>query len=353
MLTLFPDYCLLCHLCDPAVVLSCRREWEIRLQETLGPHYVMLYSAAHGVLYMSVFIRRDLIWFCSGVWSSMSWRMGRWKDCCYQVSCPFLQGCPSPPFHTCCLWSFSLTAASLSPSRSGICHSDNSNRISDQNQGSSGNLLHVFWDLLSLHYLPFHMWDTFSFVRSVLIEEGGGGVDLQTKEGCRGTQEQGRLKSKLSTAELKRGGRGICEVTNLERNCLENKNEHGAFVSLFPPFLPLSVSLCAPWSRVPFYKNVSFPLKALLSSEMELNENDASSGISVFQLGTVRWMRGSWTTIKPFKHLPFLRSFRTQTPIDPALVSVKHSYVWAQMSRGCAEQRGVHKGGETGMGFLN
>ncbi|XP_038601832.1 phosphatidylinositol polyphosphate 5-phosphatase type IV [Tachyglossus aculeatus] len=46
---------------------SDRREWEIRLQETLGPHYVMLYSAAHGVLYMSVFIRRDLIWFCSEV----------------------------------------------------------------------------------------------------------------------------------------------------------------------------------------------------------------------------------------------------------------------------------------------
>ncbi|XP_044848534.1 phosphatidylinositol polyphosphate 5-phosphatase type IV isoform X3 [Mauremys mutica] len=44
-----------------------RREWEIRLQETLGPHYVMLYSSAHGVLYMSVFIRRDLIWFCSEV----------------------------------------------------------------------------------------------------------------------------------------------------------------------------------------------------------------------------------------------------------------------------------------------
>nr|XP_006120859.1 72 kDa inositol polyphosphate 5-phosphatase isoform X1 [Pelodiscus sinensis] len=44
-----------------------RREWEIRLQEALGPHYVMLYSAAHGVLYMSVFIRRDLIWFCSDV----------------------------------------------------------------------------------------------------------------------------------------------------------------------------------------------------------------------------------------------------------------------------------------------
>ncbi|NXE04447.1 INP5E phosphatase, partial [Lophotis ruficrista] len=44
-----------------------RREWEIRLQETLGPHYVMLFSAAHGVLYMSVFIRRDLIWFCSEV----------------------------------------------------------------------------------------------------------------------------------------------------------------------------------------------------------------------------------------------------------------------------------------------
>uniref|UniRef100_A0A8C2Y1E9 Inositol polyphosphate-5-phosphatase E n=1 Tax=Capra hircus TaxID=9925 RepID=A0A8C2Y1E9_CAPHI len=44
---------------------SDRREWEARLQETLGPHYVMLYSAAHGALYMAVLIRRDLIWFCS------------------------------------------------------------------------------------------------------------------------------------------------------------------------------------------------------------------------------------------------------------------------------------------------
>lgn len=44
-----------------------RREWEIRLQEALGPYYVMLYSAAHGVLYLTVFARRDLIWFCSEV----------------------------------------------------------------------------------------------------------------------------------------------------------------------------------------------------------------------------------------------------------------------------------------------
>ncbi|XP_049629609.1 phosphatidylinositol polyphosphate 5-phosphatase type IV isoform X2 [Suncus etruscus] len=49
---------------------SDRREWETRLQETLGPHYVMLHSVAHGALYMSVFIRRDLIWFCSEVESS-------------------------------------------------------------------------------------------------------------------------------------------------------------------------------------------------------------------------------------------------------------------------------------------
>ncbi|KAK6306584.1 hypothetical protein J4Q44_G00235090 [Coregonus suidteri] len=42
-----------------------RREWEIRLQETLGPYYVMLYTASHGVLYLTVFVRRDLIWFCS------------------------------------------------------------------------------------------------------------------------------------------------------------------------------------------------------------------------------------------------------------------------------------------------
>uniref|UniRef100_A0A3Q3A4J3 Inositol polyphosphate-5-phosphatase E n=1 Tax=Kryptolebias marmoratus TaxID=37003 RepID=A0A3Q3A4J3_KRYMA len=44
-----------------------KRDWEICLQETLGPHYVMLYTASHGVLYLTVFIRRDLIWFCSEV----------------------------------------------------------------------------------------------------------------------------------------------------------------------------------------------------------------------------------------------------------------------------------------------
>lgn len=44
-----------------------RREWEVRLQETLGPYYVMLYAASHGVLYLTVFVRRDLIWFCSEV----------------------------------------------------------------------------------------------------------------------------------------------------------------------------------------------------------------------------------------------------------------------------------------------
>ncbi|CAB1321724.1 unnamed protein product [Coregonus sp. 'balchen'] len=46
---------------------SSEREWEIRLQETLGPYYVMLYTASHGVLYLTVFVRRDLIWFCSEV----------------------------------------------------------------------------------------------------------------------------------------------------------------------------------------------------------------------------------------------------------------------------------------------
>lgn len=155
MLISFPGSCLLCCPCDPAVVLPCRREWEIRLQETLGPHYVMLYSAAHGVLYMSVFIRRDLIWFCSGVWSSKSRRVGRWKDCCHLVL--FSRAVPRLTSLLAVLRGFSVKAASFSPSRSGVCHSDNSNRLSDQNQGSSGNLLHIFWDLLSLHHLPLHM----------------------------------------------------------------------------------------------------------------------------------------------------------------------------------------------------
>ncbi|KAE8601152.1 hypothetical protein XENTR_v10013556 [Xenopus tropicalis] len=44
-----------------------RQEWQYRLQLTLGHRYVLLHSAAHGVLYLSLFIRRDLAWFCSEV----------------------------------------------------------------------------------------------------------------------------------------------------------------------------------------------------------------------------------------------------------------------------------------------
>ena len=43
-----------------------RKEWEIRLQETLGPTHVLMHSGAFGLLHMAVFIRRELVWFCSG-----------------------------------------------------------------------------------------------------------------------------------------------------------------------------------------------------------------------------------------------------------------------------------------------
>lgn len=44
-----------------------RREWELLVQKTLGPFYVLVQSSAIGVIYMSFFMRRDLIWFCSGI----------------------------------------------------------------------------------------------------------------------------------------------------------------------------------------------------------------------------------------------------------------------------------------------
>jgi len=42
-----------------------KNEWEVRLQDTLGPSHVLFHSAALGTLHLTVFIRRDLIWYCS------------------------------------------------------------------------------------------------------------------------------------------------------------------------------------------------------------------------------------------------------------------------------------------------
>lgn len=43
-----------------------RKEWDLLVQKTLGPFYVLVQSSCIGVIYISFFIRRDLIWFCSG-----------------------------------------------------------------------------------------------------------------------------------------------------------------------------------------------------------------------------------------------------------------------------------------------
>ncbi|XP_049292975.1 inositol polyphosphate 5-phosphatase E [Anopheles funestus] len=42
-----------------------RFEWEVTLQETLGPTHILLHSTSLGTLHLAAFIRRDLIWFCS------------------------------------------------------------------------------------------------------------------------------------------------------------------------------------------------------------------------------------------------------------------------------------------------
>uniref|UniRef100_A0AAG5D699 phosphoinositide 5-phosphatase n=1 Tax=Anopheles atroparvus TaxID=41427 RepID=A0AAG5D699_ANOAO len=42
-----------------------RFEWEVTLQETLGPSHILLHSTGLGTLHLAAFIRRDLIWFCS------------------------------------------------------------------------------------------------------------------------------------------------------------------------------------------------------------------------------------------------------------------------------------------------
>ncbi|CAD0199191.1 unnamed protein product [Chrysodeixis includens] len=42
-----------------------RSEWEITIQEVLGPSHLLLHSYYLGTIHLMVFIRRDLIWFCS------------------------------------------------------------------------------------------------------------------------------------------------------------------------------------------------------------------------------------------------------------------------------------------------
>lgn len=42
-----------------------RKTWEVRLQCMIGQKHVLLTSAVLGILHLNIFVRRDLIWFCS------------------------------------------------------------------------------------------------------------------------------------------------------------------------------------------------------------------------------------------------------------------------------------------------
>eukprot|EP00731_Ephydatia_muelleri_P037490 Em0484g8a len=46
-----------------------RKEWEVLIQQTLGPNYVMVSSSSLGVIYLIFFLRKDLLWFCSAVYT--------------------------------------------------------------------------------------------------------------------------------------------------------------------------------------------------------------------------------------------------------------------------------------------
>lgn len=56
-----PDICVI----GTQEACSERFEFEVALQQTLGPSHILFHSAALGTLHLVVFIRRDLIWFCS------------------------------------------------------------------------------------------------------------------------------------------------------------------------------------------------------------------------------------------------------------------------------------------------
>ncbi|KAL4712318.1 hypothetical protein ACJJTC_004080 [Scirpophaga incertulas] len=42
-----------------------RSEWEITVQEVLGPSHLLLHSSYLGTIHLTLFVRRDLIWYCS------------------------------------------------------------------------------------------------------------------------------------------------------------------------------------------------------------------------------------------------------------------------------------------------
>uniref|UniRef100_A0A1B0AR19 phosphoinositide 5-phosphatase n=1 Tax=Glossina palpalis gambiensis TaxID=67801 RepID=A0A1B0AR19_9MUSC len=54
-----------------------RFEWEVTIQETLGPSHVLFHSTTLGTLHLAIYMRRDLIWYCSAPEdASMSVRTG-------------------------------------------------------------------------------------------------------------------------------------------------------------------------------------------------------------------------------------------------------------------------------------
>jgi len=59
--------CCKLSLVEDKTLVNCQRfEWELKIQETLGPQYVLFHSGSHGTLHLIVFLRRDLVWYTSG-----------------------------------------------------------------------------------------------------------------------------------------------------------------------------------------------------------------------------------------------------------------------------------------------
>ena len=59
-----------------------KKEWEVLIQQTIGPSHVLLQSASLGSLHLVLFIHRDLLWYCSGRECALWWYLSSWAGYC-------------------------------------------------------------------------------------------------------------------------------------------------------------------------------------------------------------------------------------------------------------------------------
>ena len=138
------------------------REWEVLVQQTLGPSHLLIQSVSLGELSLLLLLRRDLLWFCSGqlcdMYTTHSHTLTHKHTQMHIHTYTLTHSLSLSHTHTRTHTHTHTLTHTHTHYRGAVCSLLHQAREFDQDKGSNWSQFLSVWQYISLHLLSLHWY---------------------------------------------------------------------------------------------------------------------------------------------------------------------------------------------------